>query len=52
VLNGIVRAAGAMYQVFVLNIISFWGLRFPNSEFFICMSLETVFKKVEPCAHY
>lgn len=29
VLNGIVRAAGAMYQVLVLNIISFWVLRFP-----------------------
>lgn len=29
VLNGIVRASGAMYQVLVLNIISFWLLRFP-----------------------
>ncbi|TQS72046.1 MATE family efflux transporter [Ornithinibacillus gellani] len=29
VLNGIVRAAGAMYQVLVLNIISFWVLRYP-----------------------
>lgn len=29
VLNGIVRAAGAMYQVLILNIISFWVLRFP-----------------------
>ncbi|MGO1570353.1 MAG: MATE family efflux transporter [Canibacter sp.] len=29
VLNGVVRASGAMYQVLVLNIISFWVLRFP-----------------------
>lgn len=29
VLNGIVRAAGAMYQVLALNLISFWVLRFP-----------------------
>lgn len=29
VLNGIVRAAGAMFQVLVLNLISFWVLRFP-----------------------
>ncbi|WP_010531482.1 MATE family efflux transporter [Lentibacillus jeotgali] len=29
ILNGIVRASGAMYQVLVLNIISFWVLRFP-----------------------
>src|SRR5699024_12048125 len=29
VLNGIVRASGAMYQVLALNIISFWLLRFP-----------------------
>lgn len=29
VLNGAVRAAGAMFQVLVLNIISFWILRFP-----------------------
>src|SRR5699024_4356895 len=29
VLNGIVRAAGAMYQVLVLNLISFWILRYP-----------------------
>lgn len=34
VLNGIVRAAGAMYQVLVLNIISFWVLRFPLSYLF------------------
>lgn len=33
-LNGIVRAAGAMYQVLVLNIISFWGLRFPMTALF------------------
>src|SRR5699024_10923239 len=29
VLNGIVRASGAMYQVLALNIISFWILRYP-----------------------
>lgn len=29
VLNGIVRASGAMFQVLVLNFISFWILRFP-----------------------
>lgn len=29
VLNGIVRASGAMFQVLVLNIISFWVLRYP-----------------------
>lgn len=34
ILNGIVRAAGAMYQVLVLNIISFWVLRFPLTWLF------------------
>ncbi|WP_156290141.1 MATE family efflux transporter [Oceanobacillus salinisoli] len=34
VLNGIVRAAGAMYQVLVLNIISFWILRYPLTALF------------------
>lgn len=34
VLNGIVRASGAMYQVLVLNIISFWILRYPLTAFF------------------
>ncbi|OCA85374.1 MATE family efflux transporter [Pseudobacillus wudalianchiensis] len=34
VLNGIVRAAGAMFQVLVLNLISFWVLRYPLTEFF------------------
>ncbi|PSL43596.1 putative MATE family efflux protein [Salsuginibacillus halophilus] len=29
VLNGIVRAAGAMVPVLILNIVSFWVLRFP-----------------------
>ncbi|SFF02107.1 MATE family efflux transporter [Alteribacillus iranensis] len=29
VLNGIVRSSGAMVQVLVLNIVSFWVLRFP-----------------------
>lgn len=34
VLNGVVRAAGAMYQVLALNIISFWVLRFPLTSLF------------------
>lgn len=34
ILNGIVRAAGAMYQVLILNIISFWVLRFPLTWLF------------------
>ncbi|MBU8908899.1 MATE family efflux transporter [Desertibacillus haloalkaliphilus] len=34
VLNGIVRASGAMFQVLVLNIISFWVLRYPLT--YIC----------------
>ncbi|MCM3652522.1 MATE family efflux transporter [Metabacillus litoralis] len=29
ILNGIVRGAGAMFQVLVLNVISFWILRYP-----------------------
>lgn len=29
ILNGIIRSSGAMFQVLVLNIISFWVLRFP-----------------------
>jgi len=31
ILNGIVRAAGAMFQVLILNVISFWILRYPLS---------------------
>ncbi|UOQ50001.1 MATE family efflux transporter [Gracilibacillus caseinilyticus] len=34
VLNGIVRASGAMYQVLVLNLLSFWALRYPLSYLF------------------
>jgi len=34
ILNGVVRAAGAMYQVLVLNILSFWVLRFPLTSLF------------------
>ncbi|MDL5612099.1 MATE family efflux transporter [Bacillus halotolerans] len=34
VLNGIVRAAGAMMQVLVLNLISFWVLRYPFTALF------------------
>lgn len=29
ILNGAVRASGAMYQVLILNVISFWVLRYP-----------------------
>lgn len=29
VLNGVVRASGAMYQVLALNFVSFWVLRYP-----------------------
>lgn len=29
ILNGVVRASGAMYQVLILNVISFWVLRYP-----------------------
>lgn len=34
VLNGAVRASGAMYQILILNIISFWVLRFPLTKTF------------------
>lgn len=34
ILNGIVRASGAMYQVLALNIISFWVLRYPLTALF------------------
>src|SRR5690625_3984520 len=34
ILNGVVRASGAMYQVLVLNLISFWILRFPLTYLF------------------
>lgn len=34
ILNGTVRAAGAMFQVLVLNIISFWVLRYPITYLF------------------
>lgn len=34
ILNGIVRASGAMYQVLALNLISFWVLRFPLTKLF------------------
>ncbi|WP_428908088.1 MATE family efflux transporter [Niallia sp. Krafla_26] len=36
ILNGIVRGSGAMYQVLVLNILSFWILRYPLT--YICSS--------------
>lgn len=41
VLNGIVRASGAMYQVLILNIISFWVLRYPMSALFASYFGET-----------
>ncbi len=34
ILNGVVRATGAMMQVLVLNIISFWVLRYPLTYLF------------------
>lgn len=34
VLNGVVRAAGAMYQVLILNLVSFWLLRYPLTVLF------------------
>jgi Na+-driven multidrug efflux pump len=34
ILNGVVRASGAMFQVLVLNIISFWVLRYPLTYLF------------------
>lgn len=34
ILNGIVRASGAMYQVLILNILSFWVLRYPLTWLF------------------
>lgn len=34
VLNGTVRASGAMFQVLILNIISFWILRYPLTSVF------------------
>ena len=37
ILNGIVRGSGAMYQVLVLNVISFWVLRYPLTD--LCSSL-------------
>lgn len=41
VLNGVVRASGAMYQVLALNIISFWLLRYPLTFFFTAWIGET-----------
>lgn len=37
ILNGIVRGSGAMYQVLVLNLLSFWLLRYPFT--YICSKL-------------
>jgi len=34
VLNGVVRTAGAMFQILVLNVISFWVLRYPFTYLF------------------
>ncbi|SFM03623.1 MATE family efflux transporter [Salibacterium qingdaonense] len=41
VLNGIVRSSGAVMQVLVLNIISFWALRFPLAWLFSSIYGET-----------
>src|SRR5690625_2595212 len=40
ILNGVVRAAGAMYQVLALNIISFWILRYPLTYLFSNLYVE------------
>ncbi len=37
ILNGAVRAAGAMFQVLILNVISFWILRYPITYLFADM---------------
>ena len=37
ILNGIVRGSGAMYQVLILNILSFWLLRYPFT--YVCSEL-------------
>jgi putative MATE family efflux protein len=37
ILNGVVRASGAMYQILILNIISFWVLRYPLTYLFSAM---------------
>ncbi|KAA9023919.1 MATE family efflux transporter [Niallia endozanthoxylica] len=37
ILNGIVRAAGAMYSVLILNVLSFWLLRYPLT--YLCSHL-------------
>jgi Na+-driven multidrug efflux pump len=34
VFNGVIRASGAMFQVLVLNLISFWVLRYPLTYLF------------------
>lgn len=34
ILNGTVRASGLMFQVLILNIISFWILRYPLASLF------------------
>ena len=33
ILNGVVKGSGAMYQVLILNVLSFWVLRYPASYF-------------------
>ncbi|RSK52823.1 MATE family efflux transporter [Bacillus canaveralius] len=37
ILNGVVRGAGAMFQVLILNVISFWVLRYPLTYWFAGM---------------
>ncbi|MDG5786121.1 MATE family efflux transporter [Evansella sp. AB-P1] len=62
VLNGVVRAAGAMFQIFVLNTISFWILRYPFTYFFsrsfgeegipMGMGASLVISSVIACAYF
>lgn len=33
ILNGVVKGSGAMYQVLILNVLSFWVLRYPATYF-------------------
>lgn len=41
ILNGVVRASGAMYQVLILNFLSFWVLRYPLTWLFSAQLGET-----------
>ncbi|WP_227937997.1 MATE family efflux transporter [Alkalihalobacillus deserti] len=62
VLNGIARAAGAMFPILILNIISFWILRYPLTAIFskwlgesgiaIGMGLSFVISSIVATAYY